>query len=412
MKFVCKLLAGVWLFVVLSSAQAAKPQQNLPLALPLKRAAALNQAPLPVRFPAEFEKQSALVLGGGELGQFFPELFVEIAQATFGQVPLVVLVSNEDERQLLTTAMITGGFPPEAVYFASVTHDTMWSRDYGPVVVERPNGSRVLVDADYFEGERKADDQVPKLLGKMSGMAVFHIPARIEGGNLLSNGQGVCLTTTTLVDRNTDRGIGQGNLKRLLHNFYGVRQTLFLEPLWGESTGHVDMFCTFTSPQTVLVGQYDVQTDLQNAQILDRNAQKLAQLRTPVGQLRVIRLPMPPNQDGVWRSYANSILINGTALVPVYPSVCPDLDQKALAIYKQELPGWNVVGIDATQLIERGGALHCISLNLGQSGKLMETIAQHERRRQLHPELLHPLPIAPPPAEPLTLDLAPSSPTD
>jgi len=107
--------------------------------------------------------------------------------------------------------------------------------------------------------------------------------------------------------------------------------------------------------------------DARNAQLLDRAAEALAGQRITGAALRVERIPMPPRPDGLFRTYTNVILVNDLLLVPQYPTVCPELDAQALALYRRLLPGHEVVGIDAESLIQRHGALHCISLTVPEA---------------------------------------------
>jgi agmatine/peptidylarginine deiminase len=153
-----------------------------------------------------------------------------------------------------------------------------------------------------------------------------------------------------------------------------------LESLVGERTGHVDMFATFTSPTTVLVGAYTEEQDPDNAAILDRNAARLSQVRTSQGPLRVVRIPMPPHDNNTWRTYTNVVYANGVVLVPIYPSLDHAGRRLALEIFSKELPTWKVVGIDATEIIEIDGALHCMTMNLGAIGQL-PAFPEPRRRR-------------------------------
>ncbi len=40
------------------------------------------------------------------------------------------------------------------------------------------------------------------------------------------------------------------------------------------------------------------------------------------------------------------------------------MQREAAATFRRLLPGWDVRGIDCTQLIRMGGAVHCVTLNL------------------------------------------------
>ncbi len=315
------------------------------------------------RLPGEFEKQRAILLSSHELVRDMPELFADIVRTTQGHVSLVVLVTDIQEHRDARETLASRRIPAAHVRYAEAPHDTMWSRDYGPLVVQRFDGRPALVDADY-DAQRTNDDHVPGAVAKLLKTPCIRAPLRVDGGNLLSNGQGLCVTTLELLNLNADR-YDEPAIQQLLRQYYGADETVILEPLVGEPTGHADMFVTFPSPQVAVVGSYDPQDDPENAAVLDRNAARLAEARTPRGLLKVMRVPMPPHNDGVWRTFVNVMYANGALLMPVYPGVDPIGEERAKAIFAHLLPGWKIMPIDANQVVGLGGALHCVSMNLG-----------------------------------------------
>ena len=111
----------------------------------------------------------------------------------------------------------------------------------------------------------------------------------------------------------------------------------------------------------MLVGSYEKSADPKNAAILDRNAKLLAGVETPYGKLRVVRIPMGNNADGRFRTYTNGIFANGTFLLPSYAKHNTDADRRAVEIFARELPKWKILRVDCESLIQRDGALRCIS---------------------------------------------------
>lgn len=346
---------------------------------------------VPVRLPGEFESQEALLLGLGELSEFYPELLAEIVAHSFARVKILGLSSDNETRMRVEQVLKRHKLPRTAVQFLPISHDTMWARDYGPWVVQQPDGTPSLVDATYVEDDRPNDENVPLGMRYRLGMQLRQAPLTIEGGNLLSNGQGLLVATDILLERNSDRGYDESKIVEVMCHYFGAEDVLLLEPLVGEQTAHVDMFATFTSPNTVIVGEYDPVLDPVNAAILDRNAQRLSQLFTPNGPLKVFRVPMPSNADEHWRTYTNVIFANGTLLVPVYPNLNDPGKEQALATYRKLLPNWHVVEIDASSIIEMGGALHCISMNMAKMPS-SRRLARNQRRPKIGlPAILAPL---------------------
>ena len=66
------------------------------------------------------------------------------------------------------------------------------------------------------------------------------------------------------------------------------------------------------------------------------------------------RLPVLP------ASYVNFLIVNGGVLVPTFRQ--PVNDDRALGVIGALFPEREVVGIDCLDLVEEGGALHCISM--------------------------------------------------
>jgi agmatine/peptidylarginine deiminase len=240
----------------------------------------------------------------------------------------------------------------------------MWVRDYGPTFVRWSNGDVTVLEADYLSADRPNDAMVSKAVAILLNVPLAHVPLTIEGGNLLSNGQGLCLTSTALLDRNYARGYGQQEVSTILSQHYGFYTGLFLARLKNEITGHVDMFATFTAPDVLLVGEYDRAIDPDNARLLDRNAEALRGVQTRRGRLNVLRIPMPNNRDGVWRTYTNVVYANGRLLVPSYPDQDQELEKKAHAVFAEALPGWQIIPIDCETMIRQRGALRCVTLNI------------------------------------------------
>ena len=93
-----------------------------------------------------------------------------------------------------------------------------------------------------------------------------------------------------------------------------------------------------------------------------------------------------PDQGGAYRTYTNSVFINKTILVPTYQE---KYDTTALRIYRESLPGYNVVGINCNSIIPSLGALHCITKLVGVNDPLL--IAHSRLRDSDDPEIDYPV---------------------
>lgn len=314
--------------------------------------------------PAEFEKQSAIILGCNELLPFHPQAMVDIVATLIERIPLVAIIDSEEQRKHLVTLLCDWGLPAHLLHFVSLPVKGMWVRDYGPSFVRGTEGGVVILDAEYLELDRPEDDKAPSELAALLRVPVQHVPMLVEGGNLLGNGHGLCLTTSALMKRNQQRGHSEADVRRMLEEYYGYDQVVVLKELLSEPTSHVDMFATFVAPDVVVVGQYAAKVDPVNADLLDENAHLLSQVQTRNGPLKVVRIPMPTNRGSVWRTHTNVIFANDTLLVPTFGNADPEAEQNAFDTYASLLPGWDVVGIEAGTLIRQRGALRCVSIHI------------------------------------------------
>ena len=321
------------------------------------------------RVPGEFEHQQYLLMSSAS-DRTHAKTIARVIREVQNKIRPVVLVNDSMDRDQLIEDLEEYGVDLENVSVVHVEHDSKWARDFGPTTLLSPN-SVYLLDWLYSK-DRKHDDDVTIHISRISRTQAEFSPLEIEGGNLISNGNGVIVTSERFLRQNQENNIGQIGFE--LTRQLGAIDLVVLESLVGEETEHVDMFATFTSPNTVVVGSYDPKIDPINAEILDRNAELLSKIRTRSGPLKVFRIPMGSRHDECWRTYTNCIYANGVLLVPSYGEQDdPKILREVIATYKSLLPGWKVTTVDASDLIVDGGALRCASLNIMRLNQPLES---------------------------------------
>lgn len=334
---------------------------------------------------------------------FYPDLEdvqADLVDALQEHVEVWMLVDDASGESQVRSALAARGVPLTNVVFIHERTDSIWTRDYGPQYVRAPLGEPRIVDAIYYIS-RTRDDVIPFRIGAREGVPVHEARYEMEHGNLMGEGHGHCFYTTAAYTKNPSKT--QAEIDAIYRDFYGCREATVLQPLPGESTGHIDMFARMVDAVTWLVGEY--QPGQTGYQELENNAALLAATIAHDGlPYRVIRLPMPTNQafaaesassssaEGlagvrgaevppllpaydemqrraplgtdageVWRTHANSVIANDIVIVPTYGR---GTDAEALQIYRDAMPGYTVIGIDSEALIQLGGALHCIVMQV------------------------------------------------
>lgn len=330
------------------------------LAPPLARAQTES-----VRLPADHEANPSLLIGASQMMFHHEETLLAIARALDGTAPLFGLLSNDAQVAYLRDLLARNDLPKNAVRPIVVSVQSMWVRDYGPLFL-RGAGGVALIDPRYVQTEMNPDDDaVPRALAEHWKLPVVDVPLHMDGGHVLSNGDGLVLVSNALVNRNVQKdGLdGPGVFER-------IRQSLpfddleILLPLRGEPTGHLDMFLAFLDVDRLAVARLDPARDPVNAERLDAIAAKMSGRRTSKGPLRIERIDQPAAHDGLWRTYTNAALVGDVVLVPSYPDVDASFDEEALAAWQRWFPARTVRPIDARSLVQRRGALHCVSIPL------------------------------------------------
>ncbi len=229
--------------------------------------------------------------------------------------------------------------------------DSVWMRDYGPLPVWGEQGQLIFGDARYF-GYRDDDDAVPQVLAPRWGAEVVEIDLPLEGGNLLRDGSGLCLGGSTI--HTSHSWTAEEAASRL--EPAGCEQLVWLETLEGEGTHHVDVFVAL-SGELAVVGEG-------SDPVLDEAASALEAWTS------VARIPQPEaldlDGDGEldFPSFTNVLraVHQGQRLlvVPSYEAL-PEESAAALEQWTDLEPDWTVIGVDASELLVAGGALHCVT---------------------------------------------------
>jgi agmatine/peptidylarginine deiminase len=268
------------------------------------------------------------------------------------------VTESESVAQRLTAA----GVEPANVLFLEYRHEAFWTRDYGPWSVVDRDGIVHFVDPSYYP-TRFRDDAVPTLLAEYLGLSVYRPDLDAEGGNIMGNGGGLCVTTSRLTYNNPPHFSFE--LADMTEEWLGCLRTVFLEPLDDERTGHVDLLAKFLSPDLVVVSEYNTVTDPENCGIMNENAERLAALKLADGRpVQVVRIPAPPVTGPIYRTYTNALLTDKALFVPVYDGY-EELNEYALSVYRSFLPEEvAVIPVNASSVVEWGGAVHCTAMQM------------------------------------------------
>lgn len=331
---------------------------------------------LNLHMPAEWEPHSAVWLAWpydkitfGSLNEkdnkFNPERLAKVE----GQFRKIIesLKDSEQINLIVRDKSKHSDFPQNVKMFEADYAD-VWTRDYMPIFVSDSQGALVAIKWDYnaygekFTGLIK-DNKVWSKINEELKVNTIKPGVLMEGGALEVSGQGVLLTTEQcLLERNSN--LSKADYEKLFGKYLGVTKVIWLKKgLVNDHTdGHIDELAKFVAPNKIVCAYEEDKSD-GNYQILEENYQALKNSTDASGKpFEVIKLPMPHMHYGDGSkapvSYVNFYIGNKVVLAATYND--PN-DAKALEIIQSCFPDRKVVGIDCSDIIYGGGAIHCMT---------------------------------------------------
>lgn len=324
-------------------------------------------------FPAEWEPHQGTWIGWphnrndwpGKLGAV-RWVYGEIARhLTAGEVLNVLAPSVDIERQS-RRVFLDAGATLDRVRFFRIPTNRSWTRDSGPIFLKHPSASLAVAHFRFNAWAKypdyAKDAKVPLRVAERLRMPVFTTRFSLEGGAFDTNGRGVVMTTEEcMLDRRIQARnptLNRQQTEKMLRDYLGVSQVIWLgRGISGDDThGHVDDFCRFGNPATILLCETPDGAD-PNHHVLEENRERLEDTG-----FEVVRLPMPSPLFFKGRrlpaSYANFYIANESVLVPTFND---PQDRVALGILSDLFSNRKVVGIHAVDLVWGLGALHCLT---------------------------------------------------
>ncbi|HAH32462.1 MAG TPA: hypothetical protein DCL44_09150 [Elusimicrobia bacterium] len=307
------------------------------------------QPPSDFRFPAEYEKVAAVVIGWAG----YTNMLTTIAQAVAGP--------GRAQVWGVSAPASISGVPAERYSRINVAIDTVWMRDYGPYGISTSQSKVGIVDSIYRHYQyRRNDDALPTNLARVKKTDVFGMPLIMDGGNVLVDSKGNLFMTKRTYMWNSN--MSRDQVDAALKSYYKVKNiyTFDYAGYPGEpedGTGHIDMFLKLLNDHTVLVGVADTEPFKSNA------AKAIAFFNgktAPDGVPYKVITVKCWESSGTWYTYTNSLIVNGTVLMPSYSGHNTE-NAQAKAAYEAGIPGVTVVSINSDDSITAGGSIHCVT---------------------------------------------------
>ncbi len=317
-----------------------------------------------LRLPAEFEPQGAVVLAWPIYYPFRWDEHTQFTTAIASVAEAHILVPDVYWQKAVELYLRAKNVSTDHIRFIHARVEDVWTRDYMPATVLDRNQRPYLIANPYIQSGppfNKGEQEAPMELGKSYGVPLIRLPVVIEGGNIISDGQGTIMLFDSVFKMNQD--ITPEKLKAVFARYFGARRVILFPALKGEFTGHIDMVVKFVDCDRLMVASSDPSYKWHGD--FEAIAKRLSETPSSNGRpYEVIRVPMAISNNAspdFW-SYVNSLTVNGKVIIPMYGV---SRDQAAIALYKRAMPNYEVIGIDFRDFPL--GSVHCQSKEIPAS---------------------------------------------
>ena len=337
------------------------------------------------RWPAEWERHDATWIAWphhepdwpGKFGPI-PWVYAEIARVLAEHEQVHILCHDEAVEEQAWHCLQMHEVKKSRYHLHRCPTDRVWLRDSAPTAVHAKDGSVELVNWDFNAWAKYENFALDRRIGAV--MAEHTELTRresvrpdgkgrvvLEGGGIETDGRGTMLVTEEWLLSDVqvrNPGLGRADYERIFADELGIAHTIWLgEGCVGDDThGHVDDIARFVAPGVLVLAHEEDPADENHRRSLD-NLQRLSGAKDAAGEpIRTVTLPCPRPvvMDGARlpASYANFYIANGVVLVPTFNDPA---DRIALHTLAELLPGRQVTGIHAVDLVWGLGTIHCLT---------------------------------------------------
>src|SRR5215469_1766672 len=293
------------------------------------------------------------------------QAYARVARAVSTFEPVMVAVRPEEAAEVMLACK-------GQVETFEVPLDDSWARDTGPTFLAGPGGARAAVAWRFNAWGNKyhpytEDEQFASRVVLKAGVPGYKAPMVCEGGAIHTDGQGTLLSTEQcLLNPNRNPNLTQQQVEERLALFTGARRVIWLGEGFSdeETDGHVDNIACFAAPGRVIVGVPSSRRHPDYEPVIEA-IRRLGEARDAEGRaIEVVEIAQPRKTRNDWRgrplaaSYVNFYLTNGGLVMPAFDDPHDERARDALAAC---FPGRDILQIDALDIVEGGGGIHCIT---------------------------------------------------
>jgi agmatine deiminase len=295
--------------------------------------------PATVRGIAEFEPMEGVLIAY-PLG-----IPTTVVKEMADDIMVYTLVASATDQNRAISAYTSAGVNLSNCTFIIATTDSYWTRDYGPWFVTDGTGTVGVVDFIYNR-PRPNDNNVPTVVANHFGINLYGMDLVHCGGNYMTEGHGISVSTELVLEENTSLTASQIN--QIMLDYHGIQTYHVTADPLGDYIKHVDCWGKYLDVDKIMIAE--VPSNHSQYQEYENVATYFAGQTSGYGNnYQVVRV-----YEGDSEPYTNSLILNNKVLVPIMGT---SADTAAISAYQQAMPGYEVIGCTGSWMST--DALHC-----------------------------------------------------
>ena len=295
--------------------------------------------PTPIRQPAEFEPMQGVLI------RYPFGISYQIIAEMSEDVEVVTIVEDNSDKSFVISQYQNYGVNIDNCDFLIAPSNSYWTRDYGPWFMFNGEDEQGIIDFIYNR-PRPDDNLIPSKFGTEYNIPVYSINLEHAGGNYMTDGQGIAVSTDLVWNENP--GYSHEQIEQMLEDYCGIETYHVVPDALGAYINHIDCWAKFLAPNVIMIietspshSHYD---DIEEAVEYFEN--QTSCYGTPYKIERVYTHLSEP--------YINCLILNKKVLVPLTGS---QWDDDAIDSFEAAMPGYEILGFYGSW--KSTDALHC-----------------------------------------------------
>ena len=277
-------------------------------------------------------------------------------------------VTDSDTNKVYISSWLKDECPDFYGRFISLLHDNgivlqvmqstndMWARDYMPVQVYTDHFVQYSYNPDYLQKSEEDKESITDVnaVCKELCISTYKTNLVIDGGNVVKAGKYVIMTEKVYAE---NKHLKPAEIRAQLRSIFHC-DVIMLPWDKHEPYGHADGIVKAIDDNTVLLTNYE--------DFDPRFAKRFEEILSKHFTVKKLSYHVEHPNKNNW-AYINFLRIGGTIIIP---GLGAEEDEQAMNQIQGLYPNCKVLQIEATDVIEKGGAINCITWNIKQGTSL------------------------------------------